>query len=183
MKILPTPIQAVSLIEVMPSQDHRGSFYRAFCDQELEPIFQGRTIRQINVSCTESVGAIRGMHFQNPPYAEMKLVRCLKGRVWDVALDLRQGSPTFLQWHGVELSVDNARMLVIPEGCSHGFQVLEPRSELLYLHTQSYEPTAEGGVRYDDCAVQIHWPLPPTDVSERDRTHPLLTSGFKGIAL
>ncbi|MGT2489673.1 dTDP-4-dehydrorhamnose 3,5-epimerase family protein [Cupriavidus basilensis] len=138
---------------------------------------------QANHSRTCKVGALRGLHFQSPPHAEMKLVRCIRGRVWDVVLDLRAGSPTFLQWHGEELSAANARMLVIPEGCAHGFQVLEPESELLYLHTASYAPEAEGGVRYDDPAFGIRWPSPVAEVSARDVSHPILSTGFSGICL
>ncbi len=171
------------MVEATPFKDQRGAFYRAFCDQELASLAQGRTIRQINVSRTEAVGAIRGLHFQHPPHAEMKLVRCLQGRVWDVALDLRRGSPSFLRWHAEELSSDNARMLVIPEGCAHGSQVLEAGSELLYLHTAHYEPKSEGGVRFDDPAVKIAWPLTTTDISPRDSSHPLLTADFRGITL
>lgn len=183
MNILPTPISGVVVVATHPFQDRRGAFYRAFCDQALAPILRGRTIRQVNVSRTESVGAIRGLHFQHPPAAEMKFVRCLRGKVWDVAVDLRQGSPTFLQWHSQELAAENAHMLVIPEGCAHGFQVLEPGSELLYLHTAPYEPKFEGGVRYDDPTVAITWPLTATDISQRDASHPLLSTDFTGIAL
>jgi dTDP-4-dehydrorhamnose 3,5-epimerase len=183
MKSCPTSIQGVSLVETTPFKDQRGAFYRAFCDEELASLLQGRTIRQINVSRTEAAGAIRGLHFQHPPHAEMKLVRCLRGRVWDVAVDLRRESATFLRWHAEELSSDNARMLVIPEGCAHGFQVLDAGSELLYLHTADYEPRSEGGVRFDDPAVEIAWPLKGTDISQRDSSHPLLTEDFKGIAL
>lgn len=183
MNILPTSIPAVSLVEGTPHRDQRGAFYRTFCDQFLAPVLQGRTIRQINLSCTEKVGAIRGMHFQYPPHAEMKLVRCIRGRVWDVAVDLRQGSSTFLSWYGVELSSENTRMIVIPEGCAHGFQVLEPSSELLYLHTSPYTPTSEGGVRYDDVAINIVWPLTARDLSPRDSSHPLLTQNFRGVTL
>jgi dTDP-4-dehydrorhamnose 3,5-epimerase len=183
MNIRYTPLDGVVIAETKPFKDHRGAFYRAFCDTDLHPILQSRTIRQINLSRTEAIGATRGLHFQYPPYAEMKLVRCLHGRVWDVALDLRQGSPTFLQWYGVELSPENALMLVIPEGCAHGFQVLEECSELLYLHTAPYELTAEGGVRYNDPVIEVTWPLPITDVSRRDEAHPLLNEGFKGIAI
>ena len=111
----------------------------------------------------------------------MKLVRCLKGRVWDVAVDLRGGSPTFLQWHAEELSPENARMMVIPEGCAHGFQVLESDSELLYLHTAIYAPESEGGVPYDDPCLSISWPLPVADLSERDRRHPPINPEFIGI--
>ena len=109
-------------------------------------------------------------------------MRCLAGRVWDVAVDLRAGSPTFLRWHAEELSAGNTRMLVIPEGCAHGFQALEEDSTLLYLHTEFYAPEFEGGVRHDDPRLGIPWPLPPTDISERDRGHPQLTRDFAGIA-
>lgn len=111
------------------------------------------------------------------------MVRCLKGRVWDVALDLRKGSPTFLRWHAQELSAANALMLVIPEGCAHGFQALEPDSELLYLHTASYAPSVEGGVCFNDPALNVPWPLPVVDVSERDRNLPLLDKNFQGITV
>jgi len=123
------------------------------------------------------------MHFQTPPHSEMKFVRCIRGRVWDVAVDLRQGSPTFLRWHAEELSPEPAAMMVIPEGCAHGFQVLEPESELLYLHTAHYERTAEGGVRHDDPRVGIQWPLEVVDLSPRDRAHPLLEATFPGIRI
>lgn len=132
---------------------------------------------------TTSPGAIRGMHFQNPPYAEMKLVRCLRGRVWDVAIDLRAGSETFLRWHAEELSAENRLMMAIPEGFAHGFQVLEPESELLYLHTAVYHRSSEGGVPFDDPRLAIRWPLPVTDVSVRDAQHPPITQHFTGIAI
>jgi dTDP-4-dehydrorhamnose 3,5-epimerase len=183
MKIIPTLIAGVVIAETTPVQDPRGAFYRAFCDRDLVTILQQRTIHQVNVSRTEMVGAIRGMHFQHPPHAEMKLIRCLRGLVWDVALDLRQGSPTFLQWYGVELSPDNALMMVIPDGCAHGFQVLAAGSELLYLHTTAYEPKSEGGIRYNDPAINIVWPMNITDLSQRDTSHPLLSTNFQGIAL
>jgi dTDP-4-dehydrorhamnose 3,5-epimerase len=121
------------------------------------------------------------MHFQYPPHAEMKLVRCLKGRVWDVAVDLRYRSPTFLQWHAEELTPNSGRMMVIPEGFAHGFQVLEPDSELLYLHTAPYTPSAEGGLRHNDPKLGIHWPLHVTDLSERDAAHPLIGEAFQGV--
>src|SRR3546814_6280440 len=143
----------------------------------------GRHIVQINHSRTTMVGAVRGMHFQSAPHAEMKLVRCLKGRVWDVAVDLRAGSPTFLRWHAQELSEDNARMLVISEGCAHGFQALEPDSELLYLHTAPYTPEVEGGLVYDDPRLAIKWPLSIADLSARDQQHPYLSIDFPGLHL
>lgn len=163
--------------------DHRGSFQRLYCDSELGDILSGRRVVQANYSRTTKQGAVRGMHFQLAPHADMKLVRCQRGRVWDVVVDLRIGSATFLHWHAVELSSANALMFVIPEGCAHGFQVLEPDSELLYLHTAHYAPQAEGGIRHDDPRVGIQWPLPVADMSQRDRSHPLLTSDFLGIRL
>jgi dTDP-4-dehydrorhamnose 3,5-epimerase len=181
MKILPTAIAGVEIVQTSPFQDPRGAFYRAFCDLDLANILGNRLIRQVNVSLTEMVGAIRGLHFQYPPDAEMKLIRCLRGRIWDIAVDLRQDSPTFLHWQGIELSPENALMMVIPEGCAHGFQVLATSSELLYLHTASYRKQSEGGIRYDDPAIKIDWPLAATDLSERDSSHPLLSTDFTGV--
>lgn len=176
-------IAGVVVVETTPHRDHRGAFTRFFCQQELSGILGDRNIVQVNYSQTMTVGTIRGMHYQNPPHAEMKMMRCLTGRVWDVAVDLREGSPTFLHWHAEELSRKNARMMVIPEGCAHGFQVLEEGSEMLYLHTSMFEKSAESAVRFDDPMLSIHWPLAVTDISERDRNHPILTKLFTGIKL
>ncbi|MDT4329973.1 dTDP-4-dehydrorhamnose 3,5-epimerase [Methylomonas sp. MED-D] len=183
MKLLPTPLAGVVVVETSAFQDSRGAFARWFCEDELAQAVGTRRIVQINHSLTRAVGAARGLHYQRPPHAETKFVRCLRGRVWDVALDLRADSPTFLQWHAEELSADNARMLVIPEGCAHGFQVLEAASELLYLHTAAYCPDAEAGVSPTDPSVQIAWPLPIGDLSARDAQHPALPPDFRGIAL
>lgn len=161
--------------------DKRGAFARIFCHRDLKFAIGNREIVQANFSITESCGGVRGMHFQYPPHSEMKLVRCIKGRVWDVAVDLRAGSSTFLQWHAEELTPENARMMIIPEGCAHGFQVLEAYSELLYLHTYYYTPEAEGGLAHDDPCVKISWPLSVTDLSARDSSYPLLPSNFSGI--
>ncbi len=166
-----------------PYIDSRGAFFRAFCREELSPAIGNRNILQINHSRTAACGAVRGMHFQRPPLAEMKLVRCLHGRVADVAVDLRKGSPTFLKWHLEVLSSENGRMIIIPEGFAHGFQVLEPDSELLYLHTAYYAPSSESAIRFDDPVVGIRWPLPATEVSQRDQNHPLLTDSFLGLDL
>jgi dTDP-4-dehydrorhamnose 3,5-epimerase len=164
-------------------KDERGAFARLFCEQELSAVLGVRKIVQINHSCTEAVGAVRGLHFQHTPHAEMKLVRCLKGKVWDVAVDLRANSSNFKRWYAQELSPQNAYMMVIPEGFAHGFQVLEAGSELLYLHTAFYKPEAEGGVRHDDPALGITWPLPVTDISKRDSSHAYLDTSFRGIVL
>ena len=183
MKILDTPIDDLKIVESVTHRDARGAFMRLFCAQELQPVLGNRQIKQINHSRTSRTGAVRGLHCQHPPHAEMKMVRCLRGRVWDVAVDLRPNSPTFLQWHAQELVQDDAQMLVIPEGFAHGFQVLDAESELLYLHTAFYHPPSEGGLRYDDPRLAITWPLPPQDLSPRDLSHPLVGADFSGIAL
>lgn len=183
MNILDTPVADLKVIQSVPHRDLRGAFVRLFCADELQPLLGHREIAQINHSRTSQTGAVRGLHFQRPPHAEMKMIRCLRGRVWDVAVDLREGSPTLLQWHAEELEQDDARMLVIPEGFAHGFQALEPDSELLYLHTAFYHPPSEGGLRHDDPRLAIPWPLPPRDLSARDLAHPLLEAGFSGVAL
>jgi dTDP-4-dehydrorhamnose 3,5-epimerase len=183
MDISATTIPDVVMVETNRFSDHRGWFCRSFCVEELGSVLGQRQIVQINISRTEAKGAVRGFHFQYPPHAEMKFIRCLRGCIWDVALDLRQGSPTFLTWHAETLSEKNDRMLVIPEGCAHGFQVLEPGSELLYLHTGSYAPRLEGGVRYNDPVVKVNWPLPAADISQRDASHPLISEHFGGISL
>lgn len=183
MKLTSTALAGVSVVDTQIFKDHRGAFARLFCEQDLATLIGARHIVQINHSRTAAVGAVRGLHFQRAPYAEMKLVRCLKGRVWDVAVDLRAGSPTFLHWHAEELSAENARMLVIPEGCAHGFQALEPDSELLYLHTAPYTSEEEGGLSYDDPRLIIEWPLPVTDLSARDQQHPHIPVDFPGLSL
>ena len=181
MRIQRTAIDGVAVVETTPLVDQRGLFARLFCERDLSAILKGRRIVQANYSRTEVRGTIRGLHYQLPPHAEMKMVRCLRGRVWDVALDLREGSSTFLNWHAEELTPETALMLVIPEGCAHGFQVLEPGSDLLYLHTAAYEPAAEAGVRVDDPRLKITWPLPITDLSPRDQALPWLSVDFAGI--
>jgi len=183
MKIHRTPIDGLMVVETGVHTDQRGFFKRLFCREELRELIGDRQIVQINQSCTQNRGAVRGLHYQYMPHAEMKLIRCLKGSVWDVAVDLRAGSESFLQWHAEELSSTNSRMMVIPEGCAHGFQVLEADSELLYLHTEFYQPSVESGVCPTDSELAISWPLPVSDLSERDRTHPPLTTKFTGLTV
>lgn len=183
MIIRETVILGAVVVEGQPNTDNRGSFSRFFCEKTLAKVIGERRIMQINHSKTKAVGAVRGMHFQYPPHAELKIVRCIRGRVWDVLIDLRKGSPTFMRWHAEELSPETSRMLVIPEGCAHGFQVLEADSELLYLHTAAYNPLAEDALRYDDPQLAICWPIPVTDLSERDKNHALLSSHFTGIEI
>ena len=182
MKIVETPLAGLVIVESAVHRDERGTFARAFCAHELAPLLDGRQIAQINHSSTRRAGTVRGLHFQYPPHSEMKLVRCVRGRVWDVAVDLRAGAPTFLQWYARELSPESAQMMVVPEGFAHGFQVLEPDSEVFYLCTEFYRPSSEGGIRHDDPRLAIAWPLAPLDLSDRDRGHPLLDDDFTGIA-
>ncbi|MFI3120821.1 MAG: dTDP-4-dehydrorhamnose 3,5-epimerase [Methylococcaceae bacterium] len=183
MKINLTSLAGLFVVESFRLADRRGEFSRLYCERELSAVVDSRRIVQVNQSRTSIIGAVRGLHFQYSPHAEMKLVRCLRGRVWDVALDLRAGSPTFLQWVGQELSPENGLMMVIPEGFAHGFQVLEADSEMLYLHTAFYTPEAEGGIHCQDPRLHIEWPLPISDLSVRDHSHPLLSADFSGIML
>lgn len=183
MKVISTSIPDLMIVENTSYIDERGVFSRFYCECELTPVIGSRRIMQINYSRTATIGAIRGLHFQQPPHAEMKLVRCLKGKVWDVAVDLRESSSTFLQWHSEELTPANSRMMVIPEGFAHGFQALEPESELLYLHTQLYVSASERGLSHLDPRLKIDWPLAVTDLSLRDASHEYIEHNFQGIQL
>ena len=167
------PLADAAVIDAEPFLDHRGTFARFFCSREMEALVGDRQIVNVNFSHTSRRGAIRGMHFQRPPNQEMKLVRCIRGAVYDVIVDLRRESSTFLAWHGEILSAENMKMLCVPEGFAHGFQTLEEDSELLYLTTAFYAPESEVGVRYDDPSVGIRWPLGVTEVSDKDAAHPL----------
>lgn len=176
-----TPLAGAWLIDLEPFSDQRGWFARYYCKNEFEQIGHTKEWVQLNHSASYTPGTLRGMHFQRPPYREIKMVRCIAGAIFDVIVDLREGSPTFLQWFGAELSAANRRMLYIPEGFAHGFQTLDANVEMLYHHTEFYTPGAEGGYRYDDPAFAIPWPLPVTVISERDIAHPVIDKNFKGI--
>nr|WP_223807221.1 dTDP-4-dehydrorhamnose 3,5-epimerase [Lysobacter psychrotolerans] len=177
----PTPLAGLTLIETSPISDERGRFVRVFCESELEALRPGLHFPQINLSTTYQRGSVRGMHFQHPPAAEAKLIRCVRGRVFDVAVDLRAGSSTFLQWFGVELAEEAPLQFFIPEGFAHGFQALTDDAQLLYLHTASWSRAHEGGLRYDDPRLAIDWPLTVSQVSERDRIAAPLDQDFPGI--
>jgi len=183
MKTHSTPLQGLLVLELEQFVDSRGSFCRLFCDRELRDVLDGAPIAQINHSKTTTPGSLRGLHLQQPPSAEVKIVRCIRGEVFDVAIDLRSGSENLLAWHGVHLSADDNLAVVIPKGFAHGFQTIEPDSELLYLHTAHYDPTLETGFRYDDPLVGIDWPLEVTEISDRDRTHALLGPEFAGVSV
>lgn len=173
-----TPIAGVLELVSQPVSDRRGAFLNAFRTQEwaFSEAWGDRTITQVNLSRTINVGTVRGLHLQTLPHTEAKMVRCIRGLVWDVVVDLRPGSHTYGHWHSVELSPLTANALLIPEGCAHGFQVLEAGSEILYLHSGAWVPEAESGVRFDDPQLAIPWPLPPWGLSERDMGLPLLKS-------
>ncbi|MGH8122366.1 MAG: dTDP-4-dehydrorhamnose 3,5-epimerase family protein [Rudaea sp.] len=183
MKIHDTPLTGLKLLETVPIRDERGEFVRVFCETECAGLRPNLHWTQINLSSTSHKGSVRGMHFQYPPAAEAKLIRCVQGSVFDVAVDLRAGSPTFLRWHSVELDHKAALQFFIPEGFAHGFQALTDDVQLLYLHTAAWNPAHEGGFRHDDSTLSIKWPLPVTQVSQKDRDLPSLAVAFAGIQL
>jgi len=181
MNFIPTRLTGSYIIELAPFTDERGWFARYFCKKEFEAIGHTKEWVQCNHSFTAATGTIRGMHYQLEPFREIKMVRCIAGAVYDVIIDLRKDSPTFLQWHGEKLSAANKKMLYIPEGFAHGFQTLTSNCELLYHHSAYYEPGYEAGIRYNDPHLQIKWILDAAILSERDKEHPLIDTNFKGL--
>ena len=183
MKFHPISLKDAYVIEPQPFQDKRGIFARIFCRKELEAINLTKNVVQINHSRTAKRATIRGIHYQRPPKAEIKIVKCIRGAVFDVIVDLRKKSPTLFRWHGELLSAENMKMIYVPEGFAHGFQTMEENTELLYLHTEFYSPEHEGGLRYDDPMLNISWPLETTEISQKDQEYPLLSTTFEGIIL
>lgn len=181
MKVFSLPLEGAKVIECDALEDARGRFLRCFCQNALGTLIRGKKIEQVNFSLTIGEGTVRGMHFQHPPRAEQKFVRCLRGCVFDVVVDLRRASPTFLRWHGEILSEENMKMMFVPEGFAHGFQAQADCCEMLYLHTAFYSPGYEGGVRYDDPAIGIAWSLQARNVSGRDAGHELIGPEFEGV--
>ena len=171
-----TPLSGVWIIEPQRLGDDRGFFARSFCREEFEAHGLNPDVVQCNVSWNARRGSIRGLHYQAAPHAEAKLVRCTRGAIWDVAVDLRSGSPTFKRWTAVELSAENHLALYVPEGCAHGFQTLADDTEVVYQMSASHRPGAERGVRWNDPALAIAWPLETVTLSDRDRALPLLVS-------
>ncbi|RYH25813.1 MAG: dTDP-4-keto-6-deoxy-D-glucose epimerase [Alcaligenaceae bacterium] len=176
-----TLLSGLVCVERQRAEDKRGFFSRFFCAEELAEVGFAHPIAQINHTLTRRRGSVRGMHFQHPPHGEVKFVSCLRGEVLDVAVDVRRGSPTFLQWYAERLSADNRKSLLIPQGFAHGFQALSDDAELLYLHSAPYQSGAEGALHPQDPRLAIAWPLPLADMSERDASHPFLDDSFKGI--
>jgi dTDP-4-dehydrorhamnose 3,5-epimerase len=167
-----TPLPGAYVIDLEPREDDRGFFARAFCRNELEAHGLKSSIAQANMSYNHKKGTLRGMHYQRPPHAEVKMVRCIAGAVWDAIIDIRKQSPTYLKWHAVELSAANRRMLYVPEGFAHGFQSLIDHSEVLYLVTEFYSPGHEVGIRWNDPRFGIEWPIPDPILSPKDAVHP-----------
>lgn len=174
MVFLPTPLEGAFVIELEERADDRGFFARSFCADEFAAHGLRTSLVQSNVSFNRRRGTLRGMHFQLAPRAEAKLVRCSRGRVFDVAVDLRPESQTFCRWFGVELAAGpgRERMLYVPEGLAHGFQTLEDESEVFYQMFERYSPEHARGVRWDDPAFAIAWPLPDPILSDKDRSYP-----------
>lgn len=168
----PTKLQGAYILEVKKIEDERGFFGRSWCKRELEDHGLNANVVQANVSYNKVKGTLRGMHFQKAPHQETKLVRCTRGAIYDVIIDLRPNSPTYKQWIGVELTENNYRMLFVPEDFAHGFITLEDNTEVTYQVTQYYTPGAEGGIRWNDPAFNIEWPIPPVVVSGKDQVHP-----------
>jgi dTDP-4-dehydrorhamnose 3,5-epimerase len=164
-------------------EDRRGFFSRLYCSEDLRSVGFNKTIMQINHTLTKQIGTVRGLHFQYPPYAEMKMVSCVKGKIFDVAVDLRKGSPTFLHWHGEVLSEKNRKSFLIPEGFAHGFQSLTDDCELLYLHTATYKPDSEGALNVREPLLNIDWPMSISDLSDRDKSHPFIDTDFQGVVV
>jgi dTDP-4-dehydrorhamnose 3,5-epimerase len=177
------PLEGVKLVTRFPAGDQRGFLTRMFCTAELSAAGWKTSIAQINHSYTAKKGTVRGVHFQHPPHAEAKLVSCIRGEVWDVAVDIRAGSRTFLQWHAERLSADNGKAMLIPKGFAHGFQSLTDGAELLYFHSSAYAPDAESGLHPRDPRLAIAWPLVITELSSRDAGLDMVTASFSGIEL
>lgn len=173
MRFIETKLPGAYLIELEAMADERGFFARSYCREEFAAHGLKTDVCQCNVSFNSKKGTLRGMHFQRSPRAEAKLVRCTRGALYDVVIDLRPDSPTCCQWAGVELTADNHRSLYIPEGFAHGFQTLEDNTEVFYQMYESFSPEHADGVRWDDPAFNISWPLPSPVISEKDRSYPL----------
>lgn len=183
MKFIETPLRDLYVINPSVIEDDRGFFFRSYCKEEFAAIQFQQDFVQFNHSFNKNKGTLRGMHFQKMPYTEAKLIRCVQGSVYDVAVDLRKDSSTFLQHFGVILSAENKSSILIPMGFAHGFQTLEDSSALIYHHTEYYTPVADSGLRYDDERLNINWPLPTVNLSQKDKLYPLIDNNFEGILL
>jgi len=180
LNIISTSFENLFIIEPNTFYDERGAFSRVFCENELYTIFDLQ-IKQVNHSITKQKGTVRGLHFQYEPNSEVKMVKCIKGSIYDVVVDIRKNSPTFLKTFSIELSEKNQKMIYIPKGFAHGFQTLEDETQLLYFHSSIYAPLNEDALNIKDPHLNIKWPLNIINLSKRDESHPFLTEDFKGI--
>ena len=176
-----TPLSGLTVIHRKPIEDARGFFCRFYCAEEFREAGLRKPIAQINHTFTQKKGAVRGLHFQYPPYAEAKIVSCLKGEIYDVAVDIRRDSPTFLQWFGTSLSEGNKKTLFIPEGFAHGFQTLTEDTEILYLVTAHYNPEKEDALNAQDPIIGIQWPLAITELSDKDKAIAYIHQDYNGV--
>ncbi|MBP8285363.1 MAG: dTDP-4-dehydrorhamnose 3,5-epimerase family protein [Rhodoferax sp.] len=183
LSIHPTPLVGLSVVRRHAQADARGSFTRLFCSETLSAAGWPGAVVQVNHSLSRQLGTVRGLHFQRPPHQEWKLVTCVQGLVWDVAVDVRTHSPTYLKWHAETLSADNGLAMLIPAGFAHGFQTLSNNVELVYCHSHAYYPAAEGGLNPNDPTAAVQWPLPVSQWSERDRQLLTVDQGFAGVEL
>ena len=181
--MMETRLAGLYRVDRKPIADHRGFFSRFFCAGEFKEIGLTKPITQMNHTLTRQKGAIRGMHYQIPPCTETRIVTCIQGDVFDVVVDIRSGSPTFLQWHGERLSAETPSSLYVPEGFAHGFQTMTKDCQMLYLHSGFYAPDSEAALNALDPLLAIDWPLEVVEMSDRDRGYGLLTSQFKGIKI
>lgn len=175
------PLAGLRIVERGPFTDSRGQFRRLFCAAELAACGWTAPVAQVNHSLTRMAGSVRGMHFQHAPHADAKLVTCVTGSVWDVAVDLRAGSPTFLLWHAELLSADNGRSMLIPTGFAHGFQAMSNDAALVYVHSAPYAPASEGGLHPEDPRVGIRWPMAVRGLSEKDSGRTYLPPDYEGV--
>lgn len=180
MNFTETKLKGSYIIETIPLKDSRGYFERIFCENIFEKVGLKKRIVQINHSSTIEKGVVRGMHFQKSPYAETKIIKCIKGSVFDIIVDIRKGSKTFLEWTCVELNPENNKMIFIPEGFAHGFQTLKENTELLYFHTEFYEKEAEAGLNILDKQINIQLPLTISGISKKDSNYKFINDNFKG---
>lgn len=174
MRFGPTPIEGFTILELEVHKDARGGFARTFCEAEFAAAGLPFRVVQANLSTNPHAHTLRGMHFQRAPHGEPKIVSCTRGRIFDVAVDMRPTSPTYLRWEGVELAPGLGRALYLPEGLAHGFITLEPDTEVSYMMGAPYVPGSAAGLRWDDPAVGIEWPVSPKLLSDKDASYPLV---------
>jgi len=178
-----TFIEGVYVAQLSPFTDERGSFVRMFCEEEFKTIGLDKGIVQVNHSVNSNKGTFRGFHYQKPPFSETKIIRCIRGEVLDMVIDIRKKSPTFLKSFAINLSSENNKMIVVPDGMAHGFITLDDNTELVYFHTAFYKPGCEGAIRYDDPALDVKLPFKPIVISEKDKSYPLIDINNFGLVI